>query len=400
MKKIILSLAIAIYGYCTYAQSVFPTDGTNVGIGTTSPSEKLEVNGNLKINGVLLPRTTESNAVALSLMPDIYANYFLMSPGNYFGWRQNTAHTLSLDSYNTGTNKNVLSITQGGFLGIGYTTDPTSGNLFAVNGKSYFGNNTSIVQSGNITPEVGSTYGLRVYDGGSEQATVGYDASYVYLQSWSNKPLQINNQGNNTIINPTWGNVGIGTTSPSGQLEVWRPASNGIVTRFATKFDNGQALDAVAVQTNSSQGYFSFDLSASIPSWQNLVIPVGNVGIGTVDPHGYKLAVNGNVIATSMTVKLYNNWPDYVFKPNYRLPSLTAVKAYIDQNQHLPEMPSEQEVKDNGINLGEIVKIQTKKIEELTLYLINKDKQLEEQQKQIDALKEQLRSITKYLPKN
>jgi len=133
---------------------------------------------------------------------------------------------------------------------------------------------------------------------------------------------------------------------------------------------------------------------------QNIFPSTGNVGIGTVDPHGYKLAVNGNVIATSMTVKLYNNWPDYVFKPNYRLPSLTAVKAYIDQNQHLPEMPSEQEVKDNGINLGEIVKIQTKKIEELTLYLINKDKQLEEQQKQIDALKEQLRSITKYLPKN
>jgi len=233
--------------------------------------------------------------------------------------------------------------------------------------------------SGNVGIGTASpTAQLDVRDG-SGLAVVASNAKILLSDVTSGIYLRMDNSGNLQIANNSLsplmtylktGNVGIGTTSPLGQLEVWRPASNGIVTRFATKFDNGQALDAVAVQTNSSQGYFSFDLSASIPSWQNLVIPVGNVGIGTVDPHGYKLAVNGNVIATSMTVKLYANWPDYVFKPQYKLPSLASVKTYIDKNQHLPEMPSEQEVKDNGINLGEMVKIQTKKIEELTLYAI------------------------------
>jgi uncharacterized coiled-coil protein SlyX len=67
------------------------------------------------------------------------------------------------------------------------------------------------------------------------------------------------------------------------------------------------------------------------------------------------------------------------------LPSLIEVKNYIDKNQHLPEMPSEQEVAKNGINLGEMNKLLVKKVEELTLYLIEKDKQIEEQNNKIEA---------------
>jgi hypothetical protein len=91
---------------------------------------------------------------------------------------------------------------------------------------------------------------------------------------------------------------------------------------------------------------------------------------GTTDPHGYKLAVNGSAIATSMTVKLYADWPDYVFKQGYKLPSLTEVKNYIGKYHHLPDMPSEQEVIKDGIDLREMNKLLTKKVEELTLYLI------------------------------
>jgi hypothetical protein len=101
----------------------------------------------------------------------------------------------------------------------------------------------------------------------------------------------------------------------------------------------------------------------------------GNIALNTYDAKGYKLAVNGPAIATAMTVKLNSNWPDYVFKKDYTLPALSDVKAFIDQNQHLPEIPSEQDIAKDGQNLGEINKLLLKKVEELTLYLIEKDKQ-------------------------
>lgn len=106
----------------------------------------------------------------------------------------------------------------------------------------------------------------------------------------------------------------------------------------------------------------------------------GNVGIGTTDTKGYKLAIAGSVVAESVTVKLQANWPDYTFKNDYKLLPLKEVEAFINENSHLPEVPSEAEVKNNGINIAEINATLLKKIEELTLYVI-------QQQKEIDALK-------------
>jgi len=126
-----------------------------------------------------------------------------------------------------------------------------------------------------------------------------------------------------------------------------------------------------------------------------LVVNNGNVSIGTPNSYGYKFAVNGNVIATSMTVKLYANWPDYVFKKDYQLPSLTDVKTYIDQNQHLPDMPSEAEVAKDGLNLGEMNKLLVKKVEELTLYLIEKDKKDKEKDELLISLQKQINELKK-----
>jgi hypothetical protein len=121
-----------------------------------------------------------------------------------------------------------------------------------------------------------------------------------------------------------------------------------------------------------------------------LVINQGSVSIGTANAKGYQFAVNGSAIATAMTVKLNANWPDYVFKKEYQLQPLIQLQAFIDQNHHLPEMPSEQDVAKDGINLGEMDKLLTKKVEELTLYIIEKDQKDNQQQQQIDTQKEQL----------
>jgi len=70
------------------------------------------------------------------------------------------------------------------------------------------------------------------------------------------------------------------------------------------------------------------------------------------------------------------NWPDYVFKPHYNLRSLSEVEQYIKTHQHLPDVPSEKEVKANGIDVGETQAILLRKIEELTLYMIKQEKEL------------------------
>jgi len=122
--------------------------------------------------------------------------------------------------------------------------------------------------------------------------------------------------------------------------------------------------------------------------------------LNTTDSKGYKLAVNGSAIATSVTVKANGSWPDYVFKSSFHLPSLTEVKTYVDLNHHLPEIPSEKEIAANGLNLGDINRLLIKKVEELTLYLIDKDKQLNDekeiiskQQQEIDQLKQQMQQL-------
>jgi len=120
----------------------------------------------------------------------------------------------------------------------------------------------------------------------------------------------------------------------------------------------------------------------------------------------YALAVGGKAIAEAVTVQMQSGWSDYVFEKAYQLPSLTEVKSYIDQNKHLPDVPSADEVAKEGIDLGEMNKILLKKVEELTLYLIEKDKKEKQQDlinqentQQIKQLKSQLESFTKRMNK-
>ncbi|MFI5161974.1 MAG: hypothetical protein ACHQHN_11890 [Sphingobacteriales bacterium] len=109
----------------------------------------------------------------------------------------------------------------------------------------------------------------------------------------------------------------------------------------------------------------------------------GNVGIGTSSTNGYQLAVKGNVHAKQVNVDL-NGWSDYVFDKDYSLPKLSDIKAYIGKNHHLPDIPSEQEVVKNGVDLGEMNKLLMKKVEELTLYLIEDHKKSREQEQKLN----------------
>ncbi|WP_224205952.1 hypothetical protein [Bacteroides salyersiae] len=135
-----------------------------------------------------------------------------------------------------------------------------------------------------------------------------------------------------------------------------------------------QADGKVGIKTNDPQN--ELDVNGTISS-QNL-LTTGSVGIGTTNTDGYKLAVNG--IIRAKEIKVESDWADFVFKKDYTLPTLREVKKHIEEKGTLPGVPSESDVKTNGVNLGEINALLLQKIEELTLYIIKL-------QEEVDLLK-------------
>lgn len=125
------------------------------------------------------------------------------------------------------------------------------------------------------------------------------------------------------------------------------------------------------------------------------IILNGVVGINVLDQdiasmeqyQHYSLYAKDGVITTKVSIKRYENWwSDYVFDPDYTLMPLGDLRRYIDIHRHLPDIPSETEVTEEGIELGIMQSLLLKKIEELTLYTLQLQEQVESLQKEIDNL--------------
>ncbi|BDD12660.1 hypothetical protein FUAX_50920 (plasmid) [Fulvitalea axinellae] len=127
----------------------------------------------------------------------------------------------------------------------------------------------------------------------------------------------------------------------------------------------------------------------------------GNVGIGLKTiPLDFRLAVKGKIGAGEIKVLDVNNWSDFVFNSDYKLKPLEEVESFIEQNNHLPDIPSEKEVKEKGINLGDMDAKLLQKIEELTLYMIEQNKKTDnlinetkELRKENQILKDKIRKL-------
>jgi hypothetical protein len=172
------------------------------------------------------------------------------------------------------------------------------------------------------------------------------------------------------------GSVGIGTNSLTERLTI----SGGGIALDADQPIRGAGKwlisgNAGAVMVGSANTGVNLRLMAGDGNPRIFVDGTsGGVGIGTQSMGSYKLAVQGKIGAHEINVTT-NGWSDYVFHSDYKLRPLSEVQQYIKENHHLPEVPSEKEVLTNGQNLGEMNAILLKKIEELTLYVIELEKE-------------------------
>jgi len=156
---------------------------------------------------------------------------------------------------------------------------------------------------------------------------------------------------------------------------------SGGLTQGSLTFDNGND-NMVLQKTLFGNGHLIISgnqqAGSSIHLSEN-----GQFNFGTgLFPNGYRMSVEGKVLATDFTTLAVANWPDYVFEKNYQLAPLSEIRKYIAEHKHLPNIPAAAEMEKNGIQLGEMSRKLMEKVEELTLYVLQLQEQIDELKKQ------------------
>lgn len=198
-------------------------------------------------------------------------------------------------------------------------------------------------------------------------------------------------QATKTNTFPESGNAGIGYLTPAHELDI--RGSQPLLQLFERASGGNRRLqlsigingEVRFLSTFGSGGNYPFTFRFGGSRGEVMRIGTnGNVGIGTATP-AERLSVNGNIRAKEVKVETAN-WPDYVFEDSYPLISLEDLKAHIKEKGHLPGIPTAEEVEAEGIALAEMNRKLLEKVEELTLYIL-------EQQREINQLKEKTKNL-------
>jgi hypothetical protein len=339
MKRSLLIILSVFTCQFSFAQSnSFPPNG-NVGIGTTASQVALQiVRGGTNSGDDYPALNIRTNGAGNLYGPIVYLNATSGTGGRMWGMASSGA----LDAPFTGSAGNFaiydanasisrLVINSSGSVGIG-TLNPTTGLLVA---------------QGVITSQTASTLlagnndAFNLYAGGG-----GYNDGAKRSILWSQAGLSLGRFG--TIYNASRKQVDF----------VW-----------GDQFNDGASTSEAMRLTGG-----------------------GNLGIGTSNPDA-KLTVNGRIHANEVVIDTSIPGPDYVFKDDYLLMTLSEVESYIKKYQHLPAIPSAKEMLEKGINVNEMQMKLLQKTEELTLHLIQKEKQILDQQYIIEKQDARLRKL-------
>ncbi len=378
-----------------------------IGIGTIDPEETLDVHGNIKADTIKIKNSIFMSNDELSLT---YYESGGTSGGGVVPFGTETDTTTSKEGrpiepgFSSGV-RTLLTLKKADgnpLLGVG-TTDPKA--TLHVSGVGRFESSVHIHQS--IPPP--DIAGARLFVGGSTYITSG-GLVVGNTQLVPNYKLQI--EGNSYF----GGSIGIGTFNPLTKMQIgdiWT-FHDGYNDKIIGRNSYYNGSNNVRIQQGvASRIYFggsgNIVLQTAASGNANSVIDGawhtvsmtndGKVGIGTDSPTK-KLHVVGDGYLTGkmhctevlVTAPMHggeSGWPDYVFADDYSLMSLAEVASFIKENSHLPEVPSAVEVGEKGVNLGAMNAVLLKKVEELTLYILQQEKNMIDLQRQIDELKNQ-----------
>jgi hypothetical protein len=323
----------------TVANATNTTTATSyLGSGTASNFDVLFKRNN--VNAGLLSATKTAFGVNALAMPNsvsigVGAGQFSSGIGNNTFIGQNAGKGQNATTFNSGTYNT--------FMGLESGLSNSTGNYNAYigtyaghsnqtgNGNVAIGHFAGVGSQGSYNTYLG--YGARTEENsnGSGNVFIGSHAGFTIDPDTSNSLVIGNGEANQLI----WGDFGTSRLKLNGKVGI-----------------GGTALT-----------YFG-----NFPTTSGSVNSVAN----------YNLFVKGGILTEEIRVSLATTWADYVFSKDYKMPTLPELEKQIQEKGHLPNMPSAQEVKENGIELGEMAKMQQEKIEELTLYIIQINKELQE----------------------
>jgi N-acetylneuraminic acid mutarotase len=438
-----------------YNNQVYNSNSGNVGVGTSAPTNKLSVVGNVDIAGnVGIGNTNPTSPLTLTGNMDISGEIknngvgglngqILVSNGNgSMSWINNTGggggSSPWVSSGNDIKNSNLGNVGIGSFPSAGIKLDVSGNGRFAgdkivsLNDKGCF---STLTSTGLVT----SFLNQLSIDGQRIQASGG-------INSFSYNP-----SAQNIYLNPLGGNVGIGTTTAHAALQFNNIGMNRKIILFEDANNdqqyygfgiNSAALRYQVGHTGASHIFHAGNGSSSSVELMR-INGNGNVGIGVASPDatlqvkrgtgfygtaafegttynshfnystdehtyirggknfsrvyinelnggkviignitslpvGYRLYVEQGILTERLRVAVNNSgsWADYVFADDYKLMPLEEVEAYIKEHNHLPNVPSADQMVENGIDVATVDAKLMEKIEELTLYMIEMKKEM------------------------
>ncbi len=382
-------------------------NGGGVGIGNSNPNARLSVKG--------FQSGMSATSTALEVM-DASDNVILITKDNgnvgiggapelgrfSINYEVNTAPssgTNGLFAYTKATHTSgELNKLRGGWI---MSLNGSTGSLNKLTGLSAVAGNEN-----SATGHINNAYGVYTdVQDGSGTIDNGYGIFIKRVEATNAYGVYQDGANANNYLA---GNLGIGISAPTNNLHIKNNTDHASVMveaaagknsflNFTETTTSGPSFPKAGIYWEA--GSSTFNMSTYNGSDLALNENGGNVGIGTSSPSAKlevagtskftgDMAVDGKIESTKVKVtQTPGNWPDYVFRPGYNLLSLSQVESFINKNGHLPNVPKAEVVEKEGQDVGDIQARLLEKVEELMLYTIDQQKQIEALKKELEALK-------------